>query len=118
MPFTICNNSSYRPPCPVCGKKMFTITDYQKSLCNFQYGIDESLLCIDCDVKEERQAEIRGVLSYPSGPSCKGCQRHGFYGCLIAEVEKSSYSDDSCYSSGEQQLDQRLDCSCLGEAHP
>jgi hypothetical protein len=115
-PFTIASGS-FHPNCPICGNRMFSITEYSKAKCQFQYGINETFLCLECEVKDELKESIGEILRHPSGPSCRNCQRYGLDGCLMA-CDFGGYSDDSCYTTGERNLAVRLDCSILGDAHP
>ena len=115
-PFTIASGS-FHPNCPICGKRMFSVTEYNKANCQFQYGINETFLCLECEVKDEMKESVRETLIHPSGPSCENCQRHKLEGCVIAR-DSGGYSDDSCYTTGERNLAVRLDCHIKGDAHP
>ena len=105
--------------CEKCGSRMYTMTQFYKAQCVLQHPINGTFFCLNCnELDEETKRIMKGVLSYPAGPSCgTECQRYGFYGCVMTS-EKASYSDDGVYFSGEQARDQRLDCAMLGGAHP
>ncbi len=115
VPFSIASGS-YHPKCPDCDTVMFSMTEYGRALCKTQHGIDETFLCLECEVKDELKEYIRDVLLHPSGPSCSKCNRYGLKGCCqMVFLEEGS---DNCYTTGERNLAVRLDCQISGDAHP
>ena len=107
----------YRPNCKKCGKTMVTVTDINKARCYLQFGINETLFCVDCDVKEDRKERIREILSNPSSPYCGDCKRRGSDDCLHERFGDLEYGSDSCFTAGERQLSVRFDCTIEGDAH-